>query len=701
MSKHFKQLKLLCCLCLIACLAPISIAAAPNQSKKTALPKHYSDWLNRDVAYIITRQERQDFLNLASDDARDKFIEHFWAIRNPVPGSNVNTYKDDVYQRIAYANAHFGIGSGGEGWRSDRGRTYITLGAPKQIQRYYGAPNMRPFEIWFYSNASPALPPFFYIVFYQRDNIGDYRYYSPYMDGPDKLVTGTEATNDPQAALHMIQSAVGPEVAHIAQSLIPGEPLDPNGRISLESDMLLADVKNFANQPANVAELDRRNTLIESVTSRLIVDSNKLDIVLLPVRDDRGLTRLDYAIRLRDPSDLTMTKNEDGRYSYTVEVRVQVFSADGKTPIFTQEKTVSGTLDKNHFDEIHDRPLGYEGLLPLTPGKYHLDFLFTDWAKKTGFHAVRDVTVPAVTAETFAVPAILPFSAVNPGDRSKDDTTPFEMAGLRFTPMEMSPVLLNPDEPLNVAYQLWAAPQDPSKVGGQKIDVQYGLGQPAIAGTATVLSETVDMGQFSPSGSLVDGKKIPLVDKPAGSYLLTLSLARPGSTEKAHASLSFEISGQTPSASPWDVDEPEIDVDLAKGVLDEQRALCFLAQSDPTQARLWFRSALAKDHENDVARAHLVEEYYSLSAFSSVVSLYNDVGVTDHTDAITIAEIAESFLKAGNPAKAASLLQDAIRSAPTNGALYLALADCYQHLGKTQEALESTQKGKSLLTSAR
>src|SRR6185437_1577550 len=198
-----------------------------------------------------------------SDDARDKFIEHFWAIRNPVPGSDVNTYKDDIYQRIAYANAHFGIGSGEEGWRTDRGRAYITLGAPKQIQRYYGAPNLRPMEIWFYSNASPALPPFFYIVFYQRDNLGDYRFYSPYMDGP--------------------------EVAHIAQTLLPGEPLDPNGRISLESDMLLANVKNFANLPANVDQLDRKNTLIESVTSRLIVDSNQLDIFLLPLRDDRGL----------------------------------------------------------------------------------------------------------------------------------------------------------------------------------------------------------------------------------------------------------------------------------------------------------------------------------------------------------------------------------------------------------------------------
>lgn len=700
MRKQFQQAKLfgLCCFSLIVSLAILPGLTGGAQSKRNTPPKYYSDWLNGDVAYIITKPERQNFLTLTSDDARDKFIDHFWAIRNPVPGSPVNTYKDEIYQRIAYANSHFSIGAGEEGWRTDRGRTYITLGAPKQIQRYYGAPNLRPIEIWFYSNSSPALPPFFYVLFYQRANIGDFIYYSPYMDGPDKLVTGTEAINDPQSALKMIESSAGSEVAHIAQTLLPGEPLDPNGRISLESDMVLAALRNFANQPANLEQLDSRNALVESVTSRLIVDTNNLDIVLLPVRDDRGLSRLDYAVRLRNPSDLTMTKEEDGRYSYTIEVRVQVSIAGQNGVIFTQEKSVSGVLDKNRFDEIHDRPFGYEGILPLPPGKYHLDFLFTDWAKKTGFHVQHDITIPEIKADTLALPAILPFSAVNNVDRLKDGTIPFEMAGLRFTPLEMSPMFLNPDETLNVAYQVWAPPQDPSKEAGQKIDVVYGLGQPAMASGATVLNDSIDMGQFTASGSLVSGKKIPLEGKPAGNYLLTLSIARPGTSQKAQVSLPFSISTETPSPRPWDVDEPDIDLDLTKGIQDEQRALCYLAQNDADQARLWFRLALSKDHANDTARARLVEAYYALNAFSSVISLYKDAGVTDHTDAVTIAEIAESFLKTGDPAKAASLLQDAIRSSPDNGALYLALADCYQHLGRSQDATVATQKGKLLLT---
>src|SRR5438477_8782080 len=180
--------------------------------KNPKLPKNFRDWLERDVTYIITREERDEFLRLPTDESRDKFIEQFWEIRNPDPGSPTNSYKDETYRRIAFANARFGIGSGVEGWRTDRGRTYITLGEPQQKQVYRNSANLYPLEIWFYANPSPALPRAFYVVFYQREGSGDYRFYSPYIDGPDKLVTGVEGVNNKSAALKMIRDSVGPEV---------------------------------------------------------------------------------------------------------------------------------------------------------------------------------------------------------------------------------------------------------------------------------------------------------------------------------------------------------------------------------------------------------------------------------------------------------------------------------------------------------
>src|SRR4029077_15753430 len=114
--------------------------------------------------------------------------------------------------------------------------------------------------------------------------------------------------------------------------------------------------------------------------------------------------------------------------------------------------------------------------------------------------------------------------------------------------------------------------------------------------------------------------------------------------------------------------------------------LCYLAQGQATEARRWFRLALSKDHSDDVARARLVQAYYGLNAYSAVVSLFEDAGITEDTDSGVITQIAESLLKTGGSDKALSLLQTAIHTRPNEGPLYLALADCYQQLGNRQEA---------------
>src|SRR5438105_14708564 len=84
--------------------------------KKQKLEKSYREWLERDVTYIITKDEKDAFLRLTSNEARDKFIEDFWEIRNPNPGSTSNCDKDEIYQRIALADARVGIGCRRQGW---------------------------------------------------------------------------------------------------------------------------------------------------------------------------------------------------------------------------------------------------------------------------------------------------------------------------------------------------------------------------------------------------------------------------------------------------------------------------------------------------------------------------------------------------------------------------------------------------------
>ncbi|MGA7925303.1 MAG: GWxTD domain-containing protein, partial [Candidatus Sulfotelmatobacter sp.] len=90
------------------------------------LSKTYKKWLNEDVVWIITDQERAAFKQLSNDEERDNFIEQFWLRRDPTPDTEENEYKEEHYRRIAYANEHFAAGI--PGWKTDRGRIYIMYG---------------------------------------------------------------------------------------------------------------------------------------------------------------------------------------------------------------------------------------------------------------------------------------------------------------------------------------------------------------------------------------------------------------------------------------------------------------------------------------------------------------------------------------------------------------------------------------------
>jgi GWxTD domain-containing protein len=666
--------------------------------KPQKLEKNYREWLEREVIYLINKEERDAFRRLATNEARDKFIEDFWEIRNPNPGSPTNTYRDEIYQRISFADARFSIGSGMEGWRTDRGRTYITLGAPQQKQVFRNSGNLYPIEIWFYGGANPALPPFFYVMFYQREGSGDYRFYSPYTDGPDKLATGVEAINSRAAALRMIRDAAGPEVARISLTLLPDEPVDEtSGIASLESDILLNSIKNLPNMPANREEINRRRAMRETVTSRIILEGRNLAIITFPARDSRGLTRLDYAIRLQNPSDLSMTQESDGGYRYTVEVRVRVFAPDNKL-IFTQQKTVSESISKKHLDSIKDKVFGYEGMLPLPPGKYRIDFQLTDWSKKTAFHTVREAMIPAPAKEGLIVPGVLPFMSAENADPGLADLLPFSLGGVQFTPASSGAPTLAPDSNLQVVYQIWAPPEDPRTRLGKKLEVQYDFGMPASPGSTSKVKDEIGMEQFDLTGSLVTGKKLSLEKQSMGNYILNVSVSDPATKQSGFATMNFKIVDTSSLPAAWDVVEPGIRQDARKGLLDQQRGLAHLALGQVEEARVWFRRALQLDHSDDIARARLVDAYFSRKDYAAVVSLFSDAGVTEKTDSETLLRIATSFEKQGNTEQAISVLEAALQSRPEEGPLYLALAQYYGALGNPQKAAELTVRGKSYLS---
>src|SRR5579862_1844778 len=125
----------------------------PNEKQKkqqkrnlnVELSKTYKKWLNEDVVWIITDEERAAFKQLSNDEERDNFIEAFWQRRDPTPDTEENEYKEEHYRRIAYANEHFAAGI--PGWKSDRGRIYIMYGPADEIDSHpSGGTYERPME---------------------------------------------------------------------------------------------------------------------------------------------------------------------------------------------------------------------------------------------------------------------------------------------------------------------------------------------------------------------------------------------------------------------------------------------------------------------------------------------------------------------------------------------------------------------------
>ncbi len=112
-------------------------------------PPQYQAWLDQDVRWLISPQERAAFLQLTSDAERDHFIEQFWQRRNS-PGSVADSYRAEHYRRIAYANQNF-TAAGVAGWETDRGRTYIVNGAPSTVDSHSSSgPYGHPYQTWGY-----------------------------------------------------------------------------------------------------------------------------------------------------------------------------------------------------------------------------------------------------------------------------------------------------------------------------------------------------------------------------------------------------------------------------------------------------------------------------------------------------------------------------------------------------------------------
>ena len=157
---NFRDL-ILCVPLLLHGIALTPYAQENKSLQREEAEEYFQNWLNEDVFYIITSEERAVFESLTTVDEKEQFVEQFWFRRDPDPRTADNEFRAEHYRRIAYANEKFG--SGLPGWQTDRGRIYIIHGPPTEIESHPtggiyerpmseggGSTNTFPFEVWRY-----------------------------------------------------------------------------------------------------------------------------------------------------------------------------------------------------------------------------------------------------------------------------------------------------------------------------------------------------------------------------------------------------------------------------------------------------------------------------------------------------------------------------------------------------------------------
>ncbi len=349
-----------------------------DRSLYKELSKPYQKWLDEDVVYIITPEERHAFLHLQTNEEREQFIEAFWQRRNPDPDSPENTFKEEHYRRIAYANEHYA--SGIPGWKTDRGKIYIMWGPPDEVDSHpTGGTWDRPMDQGGGETTTYAYE--------------DWRY--RYLEGMGENVelefvdpTGTgeyHLTMDPSekdALLHVpgagltLAESMGMADKSQRFSNTDGTNMAENepgeGGLS-ENEEEFTRLENFANimKPPPVKFKD----LEEVVTSRIVRDQVKFDYRydFLRITSDTVLVPITIQIPIRQ----LMFLQKDGVSSASMNLFARITSLSGRV-VQTFEDTMRADYPASLLQQSIGTSRIYQKAVPLTPGLYRLDIVIKD-----------------------------------------------------------------------------------------------------------------------------------------------------------------------------------------------------------------------------------------------------------------------------------------------------------------------------------
>jgi len=350
-----------------------------RKAKEAALKKEletpWKKWLNEDVTYIITEEERKAFKQLNTDDEREQFVEQFWLRRDPTPDTVENEFKEEHYRRIAYANEHFA--SGAPGWKLDRGRIYITFGPPDEIDSHPsggtyerpaaeggGETSTYPFEDWRYRYIE-GIGNDIMIEFVDTTMSGEYRMT---MDPSEK----DALLYVPNAGLTLAeQMGLSSKTARFQRtdgthmgSPLGGTPAsyDEFSRLEQFAKLQMAPKVKFKDLEAAV--------------------NTRITFNILPMQ-----VRIDY-VRVTDSSVLAnitvQFQNKDLQFQAKDGVEKSVINLFGRVttmtrrPVTTFEKPLEITIPPELLQKFTLNRSIYQQSVPLAPGRYRLNVVAKD-----------------------------------------------------------------------------------------------------------------------------------------------------------------------------------------------------------------------------------------------------------------------------------------------------------------------------------
>src|SRR6185312_6236340 len=379
------------------------IAKKQKQLEKE-LAGPWKKWLNEDVVYIITDEEKQAFKRLKTDEERQQFVEQFWLRRDPTPDTEENEYKEEHYRRIAYANDHYA--SGIPGWKTDRGMIYIKYGAPDEIDSHPsggsyerpieeggGETSTYPFEDWRYRYID-GVGTNVIIEFVDTTMSGEYKIS---LDPEEKdallYVPGAGLTMAEQMGMaDKTQRFQRTDGTHLGTGNQPlPESMNEFTRLEQYANLMKAPVIKFKDLDAIVSSNIRYNTLPMQVRADFI-------------RVTDATVYANVTVQFKN-SDLNFgTKDKIAKATVNIYGRITTLT---RRSVNWFEDTVSAQLPAEMLQQAMNGSQIYSKRIPLAPGTYRLNIVAKDTVGNTVNNYETALVVPHYDEDQLASSSVI------------------------------------------------------------------------------------------------------------------------------------------------------------------------------------------------------------------------------------------------------------------------------------------------------